>query len=103
MKAESKGKFINRLVKEKYQYERLKVESGERGRQPRAAPARIAALTFWRAELAFRRHTDVGLKANAVGAAVVDSFDSESDFNTELESVIGSVVVQAREQADANR
>ena len=27
MKAESKGKFVNRLVKEKFQYERLDVES----------------------------------------------------------------------------
>jgi KTSC domain len=27
MKAESKGKFVNRLVKEKYRYERLNVES----------------------------------------------------------------------------
>lgn len=27
MKAESKGKFVNRLVKEKYRYERLDVES----------------------------------------------------------------------------
>jgi KTSC domain-containing protein len=27
MKAESKGKFMNRLVKEKYRYERLEVES----------------------------------------------------------------------------
>ena len=28
MKAESKGKFINRLVKERYRYERLESESG---------------------------------------------------------------------------
>jgi hypothetical protein len=28
MKAESKGKFINRLVKERYRYERLEGESG---------------------------------------------------------------------------
>jgi KTSC domain-containing protein len=27
MKAQSKGKFVNRLVKEKYRYERLDVES----------------------------------------------------------------------------
>ena len=27
MKAESKGKFVNRLVKEKYRYERLDVDS----------------------------------------------------------------------------
>jgi hypothetical protein len=27
MKAESKGKFVTRLVKEKYRYERLDVES----------------------------------------------------------------------------
>ena len=27
MRAESKGKFVNRLVKEKYRYERLNVES----------------------------------------------------------------------------
>ncbi len=27
-RAESKGKFVNRLVKEKYRYERLNVESG---------------------------------------------------------------------------
>jgi hypothetical protein len=33
MKAESKGKFVNRLVKEQYRYERLDVESaaGEEG------------------------------------------------------------------------
>ena len=31
MKAESKGKFVNRLVKEKYRYERLDVESAATG------------------------------------------------------------------------
>jgi hypothetical protein len=34
--------------------------------------------------------------------AVADCFDSETDFNAELESVIGSVVVQAREHANAH-
>ena len=30
VRAESKGKFVNRLVKDKYRYERLDIESGSR-------------------------------------------------------------------------
>jgi hypothetical protein len=53
-------------------------------------------------EISVECSSQVELSGHAEMPAVIDSFDSETDFNAELEGVIGSVVVQAREQADAN-